>query len=170
MAANPAKHKHQINEAPQLRNLEILLVFSIGGKLAAFSVYEVDEVAAPSVIESLPNHVDKVAGLMSLRGEVIPIIDLTGEYSQNFAEKQRVIVITVGDSKIGLLADVHMQVVKGIASDVSELPEKAASFLKPFAKAVVKDQKGMAIPLLDGKLLLNTVLTGIAGENKERET
>ncbi len=170
MAAKPAKNKHKINEATQPTNVEILLVFSIGGKLAAFSVYEVDEVAAPSAIEPLPNHVDNVAGLMSLRGEVIPVIDLTGEYSQNFAEKQRVIVITVGDSKIGLLADVHMQVVKGIVSDLSELSEKAASFLKPFAKAVVKDQKGLSIPLLDGKLLLNTILTGMAGDNKEHKT
>jgi len=164
--------KNKIGSSQSLQqsgsNVETFLVFSIEGQKAALSVDEIKEVASPALLDHLPNHIDQVAGLMNLRGDIIPVLDLarksrSGPGLNNKQNKKRVVVIPLGETKIGLLVDNYMQVTHGIkltgmTTDIG----KDVTWFRPYTKSVVKDKTGYIIPLLDNIQLFEQLMARMA--------
>jgi purine-binding chemotaxis protein CheW len=78
----------------------------------------------PRHLTELPQVPDYLLGIVSLRGVIVPVIDLRRRLSLAAAgddSQQRVIVCTVAEQRIGLLVDKVGQVAR-INSDLLESP------------------------------------------------
>lgn len=98
-------------------NREMLqwLSFSCGGELYCLDLANVLQLIRPRPLTELPRVPDYLLGILSLRGEIVPVVDLARRLnliSSRQTDQQRVIVCSVGEERIGLLVDKVHQVCR----------------------------------------------------------
>ncbi len=126
-------------EQQQQEQEQELLAFLLGTEEYAVPVDLVGEVLTPREITAVPHAPFHMLGVCSLRGIVLPIIDLKrrlGLAGSPYDEKSRIIVVALGpDDLVGLLVDRVRGVVKILPSSVRPAPEtidqvEGAAFLR----------------------------------------
>lgn len=129
-------------EPVQEQDLE-MLSFLLGSEEYVVAVDRVREVLTPREITPVPNTPKYLLGVCSLRGAVMPIVDLNlrlGLAASVRDEKSRIIVVSVGkDDQVGLFVDRVRGVVRFAPSSVQSAPETVeqgagAEFLKGIAR------------------------------------
>lgn len=120
-----------------------MLAFLLGSEEYAVPVDLVAEVLTPREITPVPHVPPYILGVCSLRGAVLPIIDLDrrlGLAASARDERSRIIVAALGpDDRVGLFVDRVRGVVKILPSSVRPAPEtveqgEAAAFLRGIAR------------------------------------
>jgi purine-binding chemotaxis protein CheW len=129
-------------EQVQEQELEVLS-FLLGSEEYVVPVERVREVLTPKEITPVPHTADYFLGVCSLRGTVMPVIDLNrrlGLAASTRDEKSRIIVVSLAqDDQIGLFVDRVRGVVRFLTSVVRPTPETVAQgagaeFLKGIAR------------------------------------
>lgn len=75
----------------------------------------VHEILKPVLITRIPNVDEHILGVINLRGEIIPIIDLKKNFHQTDTEifpASRIVVVMLNEKRCGILVDEVKQVVK----------------------------------------------------------
>jgi purine-binding chemotaxis protein CheW len=120
-----------------------MLSFLLGNEEYVVPVDRVREVLTPKEITPVPHTADYLVGVCSLRGTVMPVIDLNrrlGLAASVRDEKSRIIVVSLGqDDQVGLFVDRVRGVVRFLTSAVRPAPETVAQgagaeFLKGIAR------------------------------------
>jgi purine-binding chemotaxis protein CheW len=120
-----------------------MLSFLLGNEEYVVEVDRVREVLTPREITPVPHTSKYFLGVCSLRGAVMPIIDLNsrlGLAASERDEKSRIIVVSLGqDDQVGLFVDRVRGVVRFSPSAVQPAPETVeqgagAEFLKGIAR------------------------------------
>lgn len=99
---------------------------------------------APST--PIPHAPQEIIGVMSLRGSVIPIIDLAyklGMKSTVANERSAIVVAEVHTMVIGMLVDRVSDILTIAANQVQPVPEVTASFDKTFCDGIIANENGM---------------------------
>ena len=114
-----------------------MLAFLLGTEEYVVPVERVQEVLTPREITPIPHSKKFVLGVCSLRGIVLPIIDLhrrLGLAEAAWGERSRIVVLNLGpDDRIGLFVDRVRGVVRFLPSVVRPVPEtveQGAEFLQ----------------------------------------
>jgi len=120
-----------------------MLSFLLGNEEYVVPVDRVREVLTPKEITPVPHTADYLVGVCSLRGTVMPVVDLNrrlGLAASARDEKSRIIVVSLGqDDQVGLFVDRVRGVVRFLSSAVRPAPETVAQdagaeFLKGIAR------------------------------------
>lgn len=91
------------------------LTFFLGKEEYALELSDVLELIRPRHLTDLPQVPDYLLGIVSLRGVIVPVIDLGRRLHLeqcSDASQQRVVVCAFGEQRIGLLVDRVTQVVR----------------------------------------------------------
>jgi len=118
-AAEPA-------ETPESQREIELLSFRMGAEAYAIPVEHVREVLKLYQLTAVPNAPEHVLGVMSLRGEVIPVVDLCKRLalaSGVKGEKSRIIVVSIDDEDVGLMVDGVTGVLRIMPGDIKRPPD-----------------------------------------------
>ncbi len=113
-----------------------LLSFRLGGEEYAVLVADVREVLKSYHLTIVPNSPDYILGVMTLRGTVLPIIDLCKRFGLAQAtkdEKSRIVVASSADEEAGLLVDRVTGVFRILPEEIKPVPEnieQGAEFLR----------------------------------------
>lgn len=105
----------------------------------------------------VPNTKEYVKGVMNLRGEVIPIVDLRkklGLSEKEVNSSSRVIVVSKDDVKVGLLVDSSSEVIEIDKNDIDNPPSTGNKDFKDYIKGIGKVNKRLII-LIDLEKLLD---------------
>jgi len=88
--------------------------FRVGQQSYALPIAAVREIVRPPEITAVPQAPEHVAGVMNLRGRILPVVDLRKRFGQPVAgsSKNRVLVIEMDGKLIGLLVDAASEVLK----------------------------------------------------------
>lgn len=115
------------NETANITDELIQLVgFNLGDEEFGVDILKVQEINRMVDITKVPQSPDFVEGVINLRGEIIPVIDLRKRFglSKKEADRQtRIIVAEVGDSTLGFVVDAVSEVIR-IKSNTVEAPPK----------------------------------------------
>jgi len=88
------------------KNLKKFAVFLIGEEYFGIEITRVVEILNTQKIHSIPEMPDFLSGVITVRGEIIPIIDLQQRLCiRSSSEKELIIVIKYDNEKIGILVD-----------------------------------------------------------------
>jgi len=87
-------------------------VFNIGEEEFGIDVRRIVEIINPQRIYKIPELPDFVSGVIDVRGEIIPIIDLRQRFGIQPSQEGRIIVVLYDNNKIGL----HVDEIKGIVT------------------------------------------------------
>jgi len=118
-----------------------LLTFTLGNEEYAFRISEIHEIIRPQQATLIPKTVPHLLGITSLRGKIIPVIDLKRLLSLegNAVEqaKQKVLVLKGPKGPIGALVDRVVGVIRPSASKIvatpPHLPDAQTRFIEGVA-------------------------------------
>lgn len=128
------------------------VVFRLGKEKYGIDILNVAGITEFDKFSKVPTAPSFVEGVMNLRGDVIPVINLKKKFNieASVAEEDdaRVILINVKNSTIGFLVDDANQVVKINDEDIEDTPQILKSDDRKFLKGVGK-REGELYILLD---------------------
>lgn len=134
-----------------------LVVFRIGEDAFALPVGAVDEVArAPDRIARVPNAPDFIEGVVSLRGEVLPVIDQRKRFGLP-AERTgagRLVVVRTARHRAGLVVDSVAEVLRAPAEAIEPAPELIAGANRLVSAVATITAEERMVLLLDPDALL----------------
>jgi purine-binding chemotaxis protein CheW len=107
------------------------LTFVLGKETYALDVMTVKEIRGYQPVTKLANAPDFVKGVLNLRGDIVPIIDLrikfaVGEATYN--DFTIVIMLNIGERVVGIVVDEVSDVIKVAAQEVKPPPEFGVVF------------------------------------------
>lgn len=105
------------------------VVFKLEGEEYGIDILRVKEIKEMLRITRVPKAPSFVSGVVNLRGEVIPVIDLRKKFNLQEckdSESTRIIIVTVDEITIGLIIDTSSEVLE-IDKELIEEPPMAVS-------------------------------------------
>lgn len=103
-----------------------LVSFDVAGQEYAIAIEFVQEIVHfPARVMHAPNSAPHVIGVMTLRNRLLPLVSLRRMFSlpaQDASEHSRVVVVTVGDSAVGVVTDSVNEVLRVAKADIAPMP------------------------------------------------
>jgi purine-binding chemotaxis protein CheW len=117
------------------------VVFKVAGAEYAISAAEVVQMESFTGATPVPGAPPHVAGLMQVRGKVVPVVDARARFGLPPAERTldtRVVVGQLGTRIVGLLVDSAREVMKLAPEQLQPPPPLVAEQAKGFVRAVAQ--------------------------------
>lgn len=102
-----------------------LCCFTVGPDQYVIDIRRVDEILQPMQVTPLPRSPPFVEGVVTLRGTVMPVVDVRrrlGVSPEKPKHKWRMLVVWIGRKRVGLLVDSVQEVVRVQLSDLKPAP------------------------------------------------
>jgi purine-binding chemotaxis protein CheW len=135
-----------------------LIGFTVGAEEYGLELLRVKEVIRMRQITWLPKAPSCVKGIINLRGDVIPIVDLRERFglaSGEHTAMTRVIVVEVEGQPVGMVVDATSQVVRVPADQFAPPPPMMGQVARDFITSVGKIGERLII-LIDVNRVLGT--------------
>ncbi|MGO9310926.1 MAG: chemotaxis protein CheW [Spirochaetia bacterium] len=153
--------------------LRQFISFSVGEEEYGLELLRVKEVIRVREITWLPKAPSFVKGIINLRGDVIPIIDLRDKFGLEPSAQTaatRVIVVEVEGRLMGMVVDSASQVVRIPADQIDPPPPVLGGFSQEFITGVGKMEDKLVILLnvdavltVDERIALTAIDNAITG-------
>ncbi len=140
-----------------------IVVFKLGSELFASDIHPVKEIRRVDEITPVPQAPDFVEGIISLRGQIYPVIDLGKRFNKRQCEltnDSRIIVIDIPGSRYGMIVDSVTEVQRIKRDDIEAPPELVTRGSQKFLQGVAKR---------DEKLILLVDVEKILSEGEKNE-
>jgi len=135
------------------------LCFRVSDEIYGINIMDIKEIIKPREVTEIPRAPLFVSGVLSLRGTIIPIIDMRVRLGLDREEptgKERIVVIKNSNSFSGLLVDEVIQVVQVPLDDVEDAPAILDGIDRDFISGLGRS---------DGRLIILLNLVNIADIN-----
>jgi purine-binding chemotaxis protein CheW len=151
------------DQKPQVVPIEQMVVFELDHEEYAVPILEVKEVIKLPQITQVPNSAASIAGIINLRGKVVPVLDLEKKFNlvrENKTPSEHILVAEAeGGLAFGILVDKVSEVAKIPQSSIKAAPQViAGKIAADFLKGVVVNQlegRERIMLLLDLKKILS---------------
>ncbi len=133
-----------------------IVTFRLGQEEYGVDIMKVQEIILLGDITRVPEVPDFIEGIINLRGNVIPILDLRKRFKLGHAEKReetRIIVINVNSKVVGVVVDAVSEVLRISLSEIDAPPTTIAGMGKEYLKGMIKLGKRLLIMLDIDKIL-----------------
>lgn len=131
----------------QAENEEVseFLTFVLGDENYALDIMTVKEIRGYEQVTKIANAPDYIKGVINLRGDIVPIIDLRIKFNvgkATYDEFTIVIMLTIGDRIVGIVVDEVSDVIKVGSSSIKAPPEFGVAFDSAYLHGLttIKDQ------------------------------
>ncbi|MCL1893113.1 MAG: chemotaxis protein CheW [Holophagaceae bacterium] len=150
-----------------------IIAFQLGHEVFGLELQEVREIIMVGMITPVPRAPSFIQGVLNLRGEIIPVIDLRSRFGLEYQEPtdlSRIIVTPIGDVFTGLIVDAVTE-VKNIDKKLLEPPPRVTSVgANAYITQVARTDSGVIFLLLLRQLLTdseNNQLGTFQGKKKD---
>ena len=140
-----------------------LVGFEVGSEIFGVDILMVREIIRSAPITSVPNSPEFVEGVINLRGDIIPVIDLRKRLNLFRAETQEknwVLILDIENSVTGFVVDKVDEVMKIDQDDIEPAPEIVLAGLESqYIRGVceVAEKRLMILLNFDSILLANEI-------------
>lgn len=135
-----------------------LVGFKIDNELFGVDILMVQEIIRSAPITAVPNAPKFVEGVINLRGDILPVIDLRKRlnmFNENSEqEKTWILILDIGGKVSGFIVDMVTEVLKIDEGDIEQAPEIIVSGLEDQYIRGVLDIGGELLILLDFNRIL----------------
>ncbi len=136
-----------------------MVTFHLGEELYGVNIMDVKEIVRLQNVRVIPNAPYYVEGIINLRSEIIPIIDLHKRFkiqsvnrSEDIEMEGGFIILNIDGSKIGIIIDKVERVVTVKGEDVKDPPQMLSGIGTEYIEGVVREDTGYLIMLNTRKL------------------
>lgn len=132
------------------------LCFRVSSEIYAINIMAIKEIIKPREVTEIPRAPDFVAGVLSLRGIIIPIFNMRLRLGLPEAEKsgkERIIVVSRGEEFMGILVDEVTQVVRIVSATIEKPPAVLDGIDRDFVSGIGRFNNQMLILLHQENIL-----------------
>ena len=111
------------------------VLFKLEKEYYGLNIHQVKTIERVIDITRVPNALDYIEGVMNLRGDVVPVINLRKMFllpEMDLTEEARIIIVSIEDITVGLLVDSSSEVIQLLANDIDESPNLSSDFEKEY--------------------------------------
>lgn len=131
-------------------------VFKIGEEIFGIEISKVVEILNTQKVYSLPELPDFLSGVITVRGEVLPLLDLRKRFGVKSTDTKELVIIVRSESeKIGLLVDEIKEILSLNAQEITTPPTIFKGLQKKYLTGLGKKDERIII-LLNIDYLLTT--------------
>jgi len=145
------------------------LTFLVGKEKLGISIHEVKEIIEISNITRVPMTPDYIRGVINLRGNVVPVVDLSARLSRERSELTKrscivlVEIVTEDESQsIGMLVDQVNEILEIPKENIQPAPEFGADIRVEFIQAMGRVDEDFIILLEISRVLSVTELSQLS--------
>ena len=130
-----------------------LVVFGLGKEEFGIDISQVREIVRIQTITAIPQSLDFVEGIVNLRGQIVPIVDLCKRFRventmTGDASQRRIIVVNMGNQNIGVLVDGVSEILRIPDDSIEPTPPIVANGVSSdFIRGVAKVENRLIIML-----------------------
>lgn len=135
---------------------DMYLTFHLGDEVYGVGIGYVTEIVGIQNITEVPDMPDFVKGVVNLRGQVIPVVDMRlkfGMEDKEYDERTCIVVVNINEIQLGLVVDTVSEVMTIEKDLISPPPKVARVRSSQYIKGLGKINGEVKI-LLDGEKLL----------------
>jgi purine-binding chemotaxis protein CheW len=135
-----------------------LITFHLAGQILGLDIMAVREIRAWTPTTKLPHASEHVAGVVNLRGTVLPVMDLAARLGWNATEatERHVIIVTeIAGQLRGLIVDAVSDIVTAQNEDIQPPPNTGNETIVEYLSGIVAS---------DDKMVMVLDLTGLTSE------
>ena len=147
-------------------NTREMLVFRLGSEEYGVDILKVQEIRGYEKVTPIPRSPDYLKGVVNLRGNIVPVIDLRVKFGMSnpaYDSFTVVIVLRIAGRIIGAVVDAVSDVVRFAENEVREAPRLGAMVDSSYLSGVAT-QGARMILALDIEKLLSTAEMNLLGE------
>lgn len=127
------------------------LTFYLEDEIYGVNIFNVKEIIAMMKTTPVPKTPPFIKGVMNLRGNIIPVVDMRIKFDMPEVEAQMytaIIIITIEGKNIGFIVDKVEEVVNVEDENISPPPEFGSNVDTKFIQSMAK-QKNKVVMILD---------------------
>ena len=137
------------------------VLFNLEDEIYGLDILQVETIEKVMDITRVPHAYDYVEGVINLRGEVVPVINLRKRFDlpeKDRNDDTRIIIISFEEMIVGLMVDSSSEVIQLTADEIDELPKVSNSLDTNFVNCIGKKDNRI-IMLLDLMKVLGVSVT-----------
>ena len=126
------------------------LCFKVSDEVYGVDIMDIKELIKPREVTEVPRTPSFVSGIISLRGVIVPIIDMLerlGLARDTVTGRERVIVVRQGELFSGLMVDEIIKVVRIVTDDIEAAPPVLEGIDRDFVTGIGRADGRMVILL-----------------------
>lgn len=135
------------------------VVFKLNDESYGLPIEYVETIEKLTEITRVPGSPDYIRGVINLRGEVIPVVDLRKRFQLEevgLTEENRIIVLSFDEMNVGILVDSCSEVVTLSLDQIDKAYDLISSFEDDYIQGIGKFDDRMIIIVDIPKLLMNS--------------
>lgn len=147
------------------------LTFVLNGEAYGIEILHIQEIIECGKITQVPMMPGFIAGVINLRGSVVPVVDLARRFSQASAERSKksgivILEVTSGEQslEIGIIVDVVNEVLDICMSEIKSAPSFGTKIRNDFVCGMVSLDERLLV-LLDIETILSVEELSVVGES-----
>lgn len=132
-----------------------LVIFSLGSEEYGVDIMQVKEIVNYKEPVKVPNTPNFIEGIINLRSEIIPIINLKKRFSiagDQIGEQTRIIVMNIDSKKVGFIVDNASEVISINIENIEPAPDIVAGVDRKYITGIGKSEERILIILELDKL------------------
>ena len=134
------------------------LTFTLQEETYGVDILKVQEIRGWSEPTPIPNAPEFIRGVMNLRGEIVPILDMRRRFQMDetsFTKYTVIVVVNVRERTIGMTVDAVSDVMDITVEDMKDAPDFGTSIDASFIRGLAASEEKMVI-LLDIDAMLQS--------------
>lgn len=142
------------------------LTFTLGAEQYGLPILRVQEIKGISNITPIPGTPPHIKGVMNLRGNVIPVIDLRERFrlgARDYDKFSVIVVVSVGARVLGLVVDAVSDVLNIDEAEITPPPELGSTVDTSFMTGMAKAAESLVLLLDIDAVVSEETLAAVAG-------
>jgi purine-binding chemotaxis protein CheW len=135
------------------------VTFALGSEEYGVDIAQVQEINRMVTITHVPRAPQFMEGVINLRGQLIPIIDLRTRFGMARSERTkntRIVVTEIGNKRIGMVVDSVSEVLRIPVEQIEDAPDLVAGVDTEYIRGVGKMGDRLIIMLDLGRVISGT--------------
>lgn len=132
-----------------------IVAFELADNEYAVDILNTQEIIRPTTVTRVPKAPHFISGVINLRGNVIPVVDLRTKFNlakEEFLESTRIIILNINDIPVGIIVDSVNEVIT-VKKESIEEPDLIDSLDGKYVKGVIKQDNRLLILLNIAEIL-----------------
>jgi len=137
------------------------VIFKLENEEYGIDILRVKEIKEMMSITRVPKAAHFVSGVINLRGEVIPVVDLRKKFNLpkgEVTENTRIIIVSVDDITLGLIVDASSEVLEISSDAIEDAPDGIGSAEQGYIYGIGKVGERIIILLDIVKIVNNSAV------------
>lgn len=164
-ATGAARTGEHLMESKEIEDEAQLVCFKIANEEYGIDIMRVQEIIRIEEISAVPKAPQFVEGIVNLRGNVLPVIDMRTRFGLQRGERgeqHRIVVVSIGGTTTGIIVDSVSEVLRLVKKDIEGPPSVLSGDVdRRFIEGLGKLGGGKRIIIL---LDVDAILSGQEGE------